>query len=88
MKEEIQRPARREIRAATGSIKKHRADDRSAIAALKRQVASLERDVAFLQKREKGRLKKAPTATEAEGVQFSPKWVAAGRVRLELSARD
>lgn len=88
LREEIQRLARKEIRAATSAMKKHRAEDRSAIAALKRKVASLERDVAFLRKREKSRLAKAPNAAAAEGVRFSPKWVAADRERLELSARD
>jgi hypothetical protein len=57
-------------------MRKHRAEDRSAIAALKRKVASLERDAAFLQKREKSRLAKAPRAAAAEGVRSSPKWVA------------
>ncbi len=88
LKEEIQRLARKEIRAATGSIKKHRAEDRSAIAALKRKVAGLEREVAFLRKQEKRRISEEPAAEQAEGVRFSPKWVAADRKRLELSARD
>ena len=88
LREEIQRLARKEVKAGVGPLKKQRAKDRSAIAALKRKVASLERDVAFLQRREKGRLAKTPQAASAEGVRFSPMWVAADRARLDLSARD
>ncbi len=51
-------------------------------------MASLKRDLAFLQKREKGRLERAPKRASAQGVRFSPKWVAADRKRLGLSARD
>jgi len=88
LKEEIQRLARKEIRAATLPMKKHRAEDRSAIAALKRQVAALEREIAFLRKQEKRRIEVEPEAQEAEGVRFSPKWIAADRKRLGISARD
>ena len=88
LKEEIQRLARKEIRAATAPMKKHRAEDRGAIAALKRQVATLEREIAFLRKQEKRRIEVAPAAEEAEGVRFSPKWIAADRKRLGISARD
>ncbi len=88
LKEEIQRLARKEIRAATLPMKKHRAEDRSAIAALKRQVAALEREISFLRKQEKRRIEVAPEAKEAEGVRFSPKWIAADRKRLGISARD
>jgi len=33
-------------------------------------------------------MEKAPAAKEPEGVRFSPKWVAADRRRLGLSAAD
>ncbi len=82
------RLARKEAKIAVGPLKKLRAEDRTAIAALKRKVAGLEREVAFLRKRETGRLKAAPKPEAAEGVRFSPKWVAADRARLELSAKD
>ncbi len=88
LKDEIQRLARKEIRVATLPMKKHRAEDRAAIAALKRQVAALEREIAFLRKQEKRRIEVAPKAEEAEGVRFSPKWLAADRKRLGISARD
>ena len=88
LRDEIQRLARKEVRAATQPMKKHRAEDRSAIAALKRQVATLEREIAFLRKQEKRRIEVEPAAEEAEGVRFSPKWIAADRKRLGISARD
>ncbi|MDJ0522767.1 MAG: helix-turn-helix domain-containing protein [Planctomycetota bacterium] len=88
LREEIQRLARKEVRAATLPMKKHRAEDRSAIAALKRKVAALEREIAFLRKQEKKRIEEEPAAKEAEGVRFSPKWIAADRRRLGISAKD
>ncbi len=88
LRDEIQRLARKEIRTAIGPIKKHRAEDRSAIADLKRRVGELEREIRFLRKQEKRRLEDVPQAEEAEGVRFSPKWVAADRKRLGISARD
>ncbi len=91
LREEIQRLARKEIRAATDTLKKHVAEQRKTIASLKREVADLKRTQTFLEKREKRRLVKAqdaPAAEEAEGVRFSPKWVAADRSRLGLSAKD
>lgn len=88
LKEEIQRLARKEIRTAILSMKKHRAEDRSAIAELKRKVAALEREITFLRKQEKRRIEVEPEAKEADGVRFSPKWLAADRKRLGISARD
>jgi DNA-binding transcriptional regulator YiaG len=88
LKAEIQRLARKEIRTETSSLKKHRAEDRRAIAALKREVADLKRNQEFLKKREKKRLEREPSAKDAEGIRFSPKWVAADRKRLGISAAD
>ena len=88
LREEIQRLARKELKAQIGPLKKHSAEQRRSIAALKRQVSSLERELAFLKKQEKRRLVKQPMKSEAEAVRFSPKWVAADRERLGLSARD
>ncbi len=63
-------------------------EQRRTLAALKREVADLKRNQTFLKKREKSRLAKAPKAAAAEGVRFSPKWVASDRERLGLSAKD
>ncbi len=51
-------------------------------------MAALERGLASLQKQEKRRLPDEPKNGQATAVRFSPKWVAANRGRLELSARD
>jgi DNA-binding transcriptional regulator YiaG len=88
LREEILRLARKEVRAHTGTLKKQVAEQRRTIAELRREVAELKRTQSFLTKREKRRLERAPAASDAEGVRFSPKWVAADRERLGLSARD
>lgn len=88
LREEIQRLARKEVRAAVTPLKKHRADDRRAIAALKRHVAALERKVARLEKRSKGARAEPEAASTGPEIRFSPKWVANDRDRLGLSAKD
>jgi DNA-binding transcriptional regulator YiaG len=89
LKSEIARIARKEVRAETEQLKKSSTQYRSQIAALKRTVAALEKQL----KRQKGR---APVAAEAEGesaearrgFRFSAKGLAAQRRRLGLSARE
>jgi hypothetical protein len=88
LRSEIQRLAKREANSQVAPMRKHRAADRRGIAELKRKVARLERAVAFLEGREKTRLARAPSADEAQGVRFSPKWLASDRKRLGLSAKD
>ena len=89
IKQEIARVARKEIRSETRSLKTATSKYRSDIAALKRQVAMLERQ-----------LKKATKATGRQGVpkqeeagseprhRFSAKGLATQRARLGLSARE
>ena len=87
LRQEMQRLARKEARQLTAPLRKHSAEQRRSIAALKRQIATLEREVASLRKG----AKKGAASAEAAGsppIRFSPKWVAADRERLELSARD
>jgi DNA-binding transcriptional regulator YiaG len=88
LKDEITRLARKEIRNYADPLKKTIVEQRRTIADLKRRVATLERNQGFLNKQEKRRLEKAPKPAEAEGLRFSPKWVAADRARLGISARD
>ena len=88
LKDEISRVARKEIKQQVGPLKKTVAEQRRTIAELKREVTALKRNQSFLEKQEKRRLTKAPKASAAEGVRFSPKWVAADRKRLGLSAKD
>ena len=87
LKEEILRLARKEVRAETESLKKATAAHRSDLAALKRRIAGLEKQLA---RAEKGSGKAKPPA-EGEGAprtRFSPKWLAARRAKLGLSAAD
>ncbi len=88
LKAEISRLARKEVKVQVSTLKKQVSDQRRTIAELRREVTALKREQAFLTKREKTRLKKTPAPEKANGVRFSPKWVAADRKRLGLSARD
>ncbi len=87
LKSEIARIARKEVRAETEQLKKSSTQYRSQIAALKRTVASLEKQL-------KRQRRSAPAAAPAEGdesrpgFRFSAKGLAAQRRRLALSARE
>ncbi len=89
LKEEIQRLARKEIKAQTGSTKQAVAKYRSEIAQLKRQMREQEKKIAFLEAQEQKRLGH-PKATEEslEGIRFSARSVSAQRERLGLSAAN
>lgn len=87
LKAEISRIARKEVRAETESLKKQSTQHRGQIAALKRQVAGLEK---LLRKQLKG-AKPATAALHDEtgargGLRFRSKGFAAHRQRLGLSA--
>lgn len=87
LKSEISRIARKEVRAETESLKKQSTQYRGQIAALKRQVADLEKS---LRRQSKG-AKAATGAPEDEesarsGLRFRSKGFAAHRRRLGLSA--
>ena len=87
LKEEIQRLARKEIKAQTGSTKQAVAKYRSEIAQLKRQFREQEKKIAFLEGQEKKRLGKPQAAEESvEGIRFSARSVKAQRERLGFSA--
>lgn len=86
-KEEITRLARKELRANTDSLKKAVASYRSEIAALKRRMQALERQVA------KGSQKGAAAAPadeaeESQSLRFRPEGLKKHRQRLGLSAAD
>jgi DNA-binding transcriptional regulator YiaG len=89
IREEIQRLARKEIKAQTGATKQAVAQYRREIAKMKRQLAAQEKQIAFLEAQEKKRLEE-PQATEepAEGVRFSARSVKSQRERLGLSAAN
>lgn len=89
LKEEIRRLAKKEVRAETGATKQAVAQYRREIASLKRQLRDQEKKIAFLEDRERKRLKETPSTDSVEdNVRFSPRSVAAQRKRLNLSAAD
>lgn len=89
LKEEIQRLARKEVKAQTGTTKQAVAQYRREIAKLKRQLREQDKKIIFLEKQEQKRLGQPQTAEElAEDVRFSAKSVKAQRNRLGLSAKD
>ena len=88
MKEEIVRLARKELRRETEGLKKASAQYRSEIAALKRRVASLEKQLGQV-----ARKAPRPVAPEAAGedagqVRFSAKGLVKHRKRLGLTAAE
>jgi len=89
LKEEISRISRKQIRRETASLKKASANHRSEIAALKRRVQELERQ---LRRAEQGAPRSKPVAakqeTSLEGTRFSARSMAAQRKRLGLSAAE
>lgn len=89
-KEEITRLARKEIRAEVEQLKKVSAQYRHDIAALKRQVTCLEKQLGHLQRKSSGRaqLVHATDATDAPKHRFSPTRLRTMRQRLGLSAAD
>ncbi len=88
LKQEIQRLARKEVKAATATTKRSSVQYRKDIAELKRQVRDLKKEVTFLRKQEKKHIGKPATPSSVGTVRFSPSWVSAHRDRLELSAAD
>lgn len=88
LKDEILRLARKEVRSEIDGLKKASAQFRANIAALKRQVSTLEKQQARLEK--KGP-KNQPIEVGSEGAtkfRFSAKRFAAQRQKLGLSAGD
>ncbi|HSC65214.1 MAG TPA: hypothetical protein VLD35_16340, partial [Caldimonas sp.] len=87
LKDEISRISRKEMRRETSSLKKSSTTHRSEIAALKRRVQELERQLRRL-----GRTadSSGPVAANEEsippGTRFSARSIAAQRKRLGLSA--
>ena len=89
LKEEIARIARKEIRREATSLKKSSTTHRSEIAALKRRVLELERE---LRRAGRGGPQPAPAAanedTVSPGTRFSARSMASQRRRLGLSAAE
>ena len=88
LKDEILRLARKEVRQAVEGLKKASAQYRSDIAALKRQMATLEKQVGRI---ERGGSKKVAAVAGGETstkFRFSAKRLAAQRKKLGLAAGD
>ncbi len=89
LRSEIRRLARQETRAEIATLRKQAAQYRRDIAALKRQNEELQRRMKFVERQERKRLTSDTVSQEAaDQVRFSPKWVAAHRKKLGLSAAD
>jgi DNA-binding transcriptional regulator YiaG len=88
LKEEIARLVRRQLRSETESLKKASSRYRSEIAALKRRIDVLEKQVFRLERMVP---KKAAPAIDEQSetkLRFKPQGVRAQRTRLGLSAAD
>lgn len=89
LREEIQRLARKEVKAQLDAVRRASTQHRKEIAALKRQVVELEKRCAFLESRERKRLSQQDAPGESlDNVRFSARSVRAHRRRLSLSAED
>ncbi len=87
LRSEISRIARKEVRAQTQAFKKASAHYRSDIAALKRQVASLESALKRLDK-DRQRTKKTAEEPAQQSVRFRADGFATLRKKLGLSAAE
>lgn len=89
LKEEVSRIARKEIRREISSLKKSSTTHRSEIAALKRRVQDLERQLRRVgQGGQSSRPAAANEASATPGIRFSAKSMASQRRRLGLSAAE
>ena len=88
LKDEILRLARKEVRKELEGLKKASGQYRSDIAALKRQVAILEKQQARIAKKVPGKVAPAVEGEASTKFRFSAKRFAAQRQKLGLSAGD
>ena len=86
LKDEITRLARKELRSELEGIKKASAQYRSQIAALKRQVVTLEKQVARIGKKEPKKMTVESEGEAAAKFRFSAKRFATQRQKLGVSA--
>ena len=88
LKDEVTRLARKEVKAQTDVLRRSNAQYRRDIAELKRQAATMARQIAYLESEERKRAAAAPPESAAEGRRFSPRWLKRHRDKLGLSAAD
>lgn len=87
LKEEIRRLARKEIRPEVAALRKTMAQQRREIASLKKALLAQARQTATVARVAKKGTGAGP-APAATTTRFSPKWLAAHRAKLEISAAD
>jgi DNA-binding transcriptional regulator YiaG len=88
LKSEILRLSRKEVRGETHALKKVANRQRSEIAALKRRVDDLEKQMRRQAKSPPAQRQADETVEPQSRLRFSPKTLAAQRKRLGLSAND
>jgi DNA-binding transcriptional regulator YiaG len=88
LRSEIVRLARKEVRNETQALKKAASNHRSEIAALKRRVQELERQLRRHAKTASAPRQLHDGASESQKIRFSAKGLATQRKRLGLSAND
>jgi DNA-binding XRE family transcriptional regulator len=86
LKQEIKRLSRREIRAETQMTKQASSQFRHDIAALKREMVTLKRQVALLQRRHTSSV--PANGSDGKKLRFVAKGLRSQRSRLGLSAED
>jgi DNA-binding transcriptional regulator YiaG len=88
LKEEITRIARKEFRGQTAQLEKVSAQYRTEMAALKRRISALEKQVPRALKSRDVSAKPELKTDAASGKRFSAKGLRTLRARLDLSAKD
>ena len=88
LRQEIQRLARKELRQQLTPLKKTTTELRKRLSDAQREIGALQKAVRTLEAEEARRLTEAPEPDPDTKLRFSPKWVAADRKRLGLSADD
>ncbi len=88
LRQEITRLARKEARQQIAPIKKAQTELRRRLTDLKREVAALQRSVKQLETQASRSSSAASKPAQEAPVRYSPRWVAADRKRLGLSADD
>ncbi|MDA8260664.1 MAG: helix-turn-helix transcriptional regulator [Betaproteobacteria bacterium] len=88
LKEEIARLVRRQFRSETETLKKASSRYRSDIAALKRRIEALEKQISHLEKMVPKNVVPTSDKDSETKLRFKPQGVRAQRARLELSARE
>lgn len=88
LKSEIARIARKELRSETAQMKKASGSYRAEIAALKRRVQDLEKELRRVKRASPAKAEERTSDDQESSLRFSAKGLAGHRKRLGLSARE